>query len=103
MREKEKECNVKVVDFILENYKKQKLMYLHHHPLKKIIEHIASQVFILLNIKNNINENNWNGVLSDRRFPYHQTSIDYFKFEFKSDDNSTEFYLNLIKEILETN
>lgn len=103
MREKEKECNVKITDFILENYKKQKLMYLHHHPNKKVLDHIAIQVFNLLNIKNNIIENKWNGKLSDEEYPYHQTSIEHFKFNFNSDANSIEYYLNLINNILNMN
>jgi hypothetical protein len=85
------------------NYKKQKLMFVHVHPHKKVLDHIAIQVFNLLNIQNNINENTWNGKFCEEEYPYHQSSIDYFKFNFNSDTYSIEYYLNVIKIILNMN
>lgn len=100
MKEKEKNTHVKIVDFILSNYKNNKIMYMHHHPSKLIFDEIAMQVFEILKIDNDINKNNWNGLLSDEFYPYHISSIKYFNFNFDADKDATNYYLLLINEIM---
>lgn len=102
MKEKEKISNIKIVDFILDNFKEHKLMSVHVHPKKIIFDHIALQIYKLLNIENNINENIWNGILSDDELPYSRYSINHFKFNWiiNEDNNSDFYYLGLIENIL---
>ena len=102
MKEKEKICNIKVVDFILDNYCNNLLFTMHHHPTKIIFDYIALQIYKLLNINNNINENKWNGILSSEEYPYSRYSINYYNFKWISNEdiNTNDYYLNLIKEIL---
>lgn len=113
MKEKEKICDVKIVDFILENYKNHKLIHLHVHPDKKILDHITNQVFNLLGIKEynllsnqKINhDENFNKIFSGegKGYPYHQTAIDHFNFKFESDEIAQNYYLDLINIILDLN
>jgi hypothetical protein len=102
MKEKEKISNIKIVDFILDNFKKHKLMSVHVHPTKIIFDYIAEQIYKLLNIENNINENKWNGILSHDEYPYSRYSINYFNFEWIINENndSDSYYLGLIENIL---
>ena len=105
MRCKEKICDVKVVDFILKNYKIYKLMYLHVHPDKRILDHIAKQVLNLLDIKEYIVNHNteFNKIFGGKGYPYHQTAIEHFNFPFKSENISQNYYLDLINIILYKN
>ena len=103
MKEKEKLCNIKIVDFILENYKKIKLFCMHHHPTKIIFDEIVKQIFNLLNIQYNlINQNQWNGILSQEEYPYSRYSINHFNFDWikEEDNNSHNYYLDLINDII---
>ena len=103
MREKEKNTDIKIVDFILDNYKNNKIMYMHHHPSKLIFDEIAKHVFKILKIDNDINKNIWNGLLSNEIYPYHISSIEHFNFNIDIDKNATKYYLSLINEILHNN
>jgi len=107
IRIKEKICDVKIVDFILQNYKKYKLIHLHVHPDKKILDHIAKQVFNLLGIKEYIgnHDTDFDKIFGGegKGYPYHQTSIDHFNFQFKSDKTAQNYYLDLINIILNSN
>jgi hypothetical protein len=102
MKEKEEKCNIKIVDFILDNYKKNYLFTMHHHPTKIVFDNISKQIYKLLNINNNITENKWNGILSDEYFPYSRYSINYYKFSYitEEDIEADNYYLELIKNII---
>lgn len=100
--DKEKICDIKIVDFILENYKDIKLFDMHHHPTKILFDKIAEQIFEKLKICSGINENKWNGILSVENYPYSIYSINYFKFNWikREDHNAHEYYKELIKNII---
>ena len=44
LKSKEKTCDVKVSDFILENYKKEKLFYMPNHPTRIILKEMSKQI-----------------------------------------------------------
>ena len=102
--EKEKLCNVKVSDFILNNYKKMQLFEMHHHPTSILIIYFTQQIFNYLNINIEIDKNIIIQ-LSENKFPISKYVIDYFKFEFINNEeiNSHDYYLNLINLSLEDN
>ena len=54
-REKEKNCDIKVCDFIIENKSKRRLFVQYYHPCACILIHKMNQVFKLLNIDFYIN------------------------------------------------
>jgi len=56
LRQKEKNSDVKVADFILENYKKNKLFTTHNHPTNLIFKHMVTQILELLNVTQSCNE-----------------------------------------------
>lgn len=51
MRMREQEWDIKIVDYILENYKKQKLFYDMGHPVNDVLEVISTGVLEKLGIK----------------------------------------------------
>lgn len=99
--DKEKLCNIKISDFILNNYKKIHLFEMHHHPTSILIIYLTQQIFNYLKINIEIDKNIIIN-LSHEKFPISKYVIDYFKFEFieKEDINSFDYYLNLINIIL---
>ena len=90
------------MDFILDNYINHHLFNMHHHPTKIVFDHIAKQIYKLLNINNNIKENKWNAILSNENFPYSRYSINYYNFSWITEENidSDNYYLELIKNII---
>jgi len=54
-REKEKSCDIKVCDFIMEHKSKRRLFVQYYHPCACILIHKTNQVFKLLNIDFYIN------------------------------------------------
>lgn len=50
LKSKEKTCDIKISDFILENYKKQQLFYTPNHPAPIILKIMAKQILKKLNI-----------------------------------------------------
>ena len=76
---------------------------MHVHPSKIIFDEIVKEIFNLLNIQYNlINQNQWNGILSQEEYPYSRYSINYFNFDWikEEDNNSHNYYLDLINDII---
>jgi hypothetical protein len=104
MLEKEKLCDIKIVDFILEQYKKIKLFDVHVHPTIIIFDEIMKQIVDILKLNIDIIYNkNWNGKLSNEIYPYSRYSIKHFNFEWidKEELNSDKYYKNLIINIID--
>ena len=103
MKEKEKECNIKVVDFILDNYKYYQLVKNHLHPNGILIYHYVKQIFKILNlgipkyIDNPIGD-------PPEMYLYTQSSINFFGFEFnieKDQIRTDNHYIDLINKIID--
>lgn len=50
LKEKEKECNVIILDYILENYRKELLFYSKNHPCNKLLIELVRRILELLGI-----------------------------------------------------
>jgi hypothetical protein len=101
LKNKEKLTDVKISDFIINNYKKYELFTMPNHPTKYIFKEMTKQ--ILKKIIEDFDENRINDiddvfVLSPIRIPYSSYDLKYHNFNFNiiPDD---EFIKNIIKMI----
>lgn len=68
IRQREKSWDIKISDFILENYKNYKLFYDIGHPTNIILRKICIEILIRLGI-------NDNSIHTDKRLDYHEVPI----------------------------
>ena len=113
---REQTTDIKVHQYILDNFKKKKLFISEPHPTIHIYYHCTIQLFKLLNLNNDISfELAFTVLTLDRaqklhtglieKFPKTPYDINFYKFEWKKepDDNWLAFYSDKIKKIyLET-
>jgi hypothetical protein len=114
-REKEQNCDVKIIDFIIENMSKHKLFLTHDHPTSIIFNELTKQICKILNLSYNCtidlikNENItqlkdsvYNR--SDNQYPISRYSIKFFKFEYIQNEctDANDFYLSNIKSYCNT-
>lgn len=48
LKEREKRCDIKILDYILDNYKKELLFYSKNHPSNKVIIELVKRIFEFL-------------------------------------------------------
>jgi hypothetical protein len=105
-REKEKDCDVKIIDFIIENIKKHKLFLTQDHPTSFVMNEITKQICNILTIKYDhekasLESENVIGLpdsvynRSSNQYPISRYAMKYFEFEYidKEDDDANDFYL----------
>ena len=100
-KKKETLCNIKVVDFIINNYRKKNLFLTKNHPTSYIFEHMLKQILNILNIQKSLDLfdfNNDNLCNLPGRQPYSGHEISFFKYEFNVISNNN-YYINLINNI----
>ena len=105
-REKEKDCDVKIIDFILEHIKTHKLFLTQDHPTSFIFNEITRQICHMLDLEYDYEK----GILEDenivglpdsvythssKQYPISRYSMNYFQFEYicEEDTNANDFYL----------
>jgi hypothetical protein len=102
IRDKEKECNIKIIDFILENYQHHQLVSWHLHPTGILVYYYVKQIFKILNfdepeyIDNLFNE-------PDVTWLYTESSIIFYDFKFNINKDiirTNDHYIDLIKQII---
>jgi len=93
-REKEKNCDIKVCDFIIANKSKRRLFVHYYHPSACILIHKMNQVFKLLNIDFYINPLS----VSDQIPGLELYSVPLCRNDFNSKDGDV-FYKKHIKHI----
>lgn len=102
LKDKEKNTDVKVVEYILENYKHKRLFYICNHITKHIAIHCANQVLQFIGIPEVIPENTNIGEHNDKRY----SKIDrYAKTELglhydDEDDNASDYCYRIIKSYI---
>jgi hypothetical protein len=115
LKTKESITNIKVSDFIINNYTKNLLFLIPQHPTSLIFLYVANQILSKLNISQlsydlieNINDadiedSTYN--LSSKMFPLHQSAINDYKFTFGQEytQDSVNFYLQRINTYLQWN
>jgi uncharacterized protein (UPF0332 family) len=103
LQEKEKNCDVKIVDFIKQNFSKQRLFLLENHPTSIIFINVVNQIFEIINVPKlklsnyNINDANLPGGM----IPFDKSSNKFFnyKFEFDIESNNYQYYKQIITNI----
>lgn len=97
---KEKNTDIKVVDFILDNYKKTKLFANTSHPTSVLIKYMTEQILSILGFENFSFSNELEVEKNFTQMPYDQSATDFFKFEFANEIDGQKV-LDLINQIVE--
>ena len=101
LKKKEENCDIKISEYILSNYKEKKLFLCQNHPTTYIFKNITKQILNKLNIQfNNFDENfiNNNNFYLGNEYVFSKYDIDYHNLKFQVNINDN-FIKNLIKEI----
>lgn len=101
LKNKEQICDVKISDFIINNYKKYNLFMMPNHPTKYIFKEMAKQILKI--IDNNFDENNINIIddnycLSPIEIPFSSYDLKYHNFNFDVKYND-DLIKNIIRNI----
>tara|TARA_Y100001960_G_scaffold306152_1_gene361037 strand:- start:462 stop:1343 length:882 start_codon:yes stop_codon:yes gene_type:complete len=102
LKEKEKNCDVKIVDFIKNNFSKQRLFLLENHPTSIIFINVVNQILEKLEIPVKINPTNYNlndANLSGGLIPLDDSSNNFFNYEFNIEPNNYQYYKQIITNI----
>lgn len=101
LQEKEENCDIKIVDFIKQNFSKQRLFLLENHPTSIIFINIVNQILEKLKIPK-INSNNYNlndANLPGGMIPFDESSNIFFNYEFNIEPNNVQYYKQIITNI----
>ncbi len=115
-RAKEAICDVKIVDFILANLRKQKLFLTQDHPTSFLFNEVTRQVCNKLDIEYDLEKagqchENFSGTTdstygrSDAQYPISRYAAKHFGFEYRNDEAFTEsdqFYKSISREFLQS-
>jgi len=95
LRKNENSAQVKVSDFIIENYKKQQLFTTQNHPTYPIFKHMVFQIAELLNLTPPSNKKLDDSFLLPGNLKFSSYDINYHNFEFpvEIDDNLIKKYI----------
>jgi hypothetical protein len=103
LKSKEKTCDVKVSDYILENYKKERLFYTPNHPSPIILKLMAKQILTKLNISHSnfdkMFENNNYYINKGKELLHLKADVDYYKFDYKVGVQKNENVHNIIEKV----
>ena len=101
LKEKEKLCDIKVCDFIVENISKHKLFYTQNHPTIMIFTHCINQLMPLLgfNKSYDVFKTTFRNPLNNGH-KYLHTSYDkkFYNFEYNEQIHD-DYYIPIIKNI----
>lgn len=88
--EMERECDVKIMDFVYENYKNEILYYSFNHPKDKVIKYLAVRLLEYLGYKNAefYGENFIEAldIMSNQQQPVYPCVYDYLGIEYKNEN-----------------
>lgn len=106
---KEKDCDIKIIDFIYDNIRRQKLFLTQDHPTSIIFNEITSQICKILNLnydyEKGLNSDENLTCLEDSvysrkdcQYPISRYMINYFKFNYISEEHpeADEFYKQIL-------
>ena len=110
-KEKEENCNIKIIDFMCDNIKKEKLFLTHEHPTSFVFNKITSDICNILELEYDYEkglkqEENITGLPDsvylnkNCQYPISRYSINHFGFEYiKTEDTiANTFYRNIIQD-----
>ena len=87
LKDNEKITDIKISDFIENNYKNIELFYTNNHPTNYIFLEIANQIFNKINIPKLEYNINWNN-LDIRKMHYDMYNISYYNLNFIEENNN---------------
>lgn len=109
-KDKESECDIKIIDFIYSSVKTHKLFLTHDHPTSYVFSEITNQLCKILDLDYNYEKSltldeNIHGLpdsvyrRSDNQYPISRYSINHFKFEYIQEEHpdAHNFYRNILK------
>lgn len=91
LQEYEKNTDIEISQYILDNYKNYELFFTNNHPTNYIFVYIANKIFEMISLEKIILSNNWQN-LDIRQTLYDKYNCDFFKFTFINniDNNNTK-------------
>ena len=97
----EKECEIKVSQYIDQNIRKHKLFFTQNHPTSRVFIHCVNQMLEYLNISKRFDSNNYPENITGLPGFYTHTSYDrdFWQFEYEVNYNYDESYIPIIKKI----
>jgi len=101
LRNKEKNMDVKVVDYIEENLSLKRLFMYYSHPSAEVIVYMANKILQLLEISPN-NTVYPEDFFFSERYLFPTSSVNYFNLKFVSDEERTiadKYYKDIIIEL----
>jgi hypothetical protein len=111
-KEKESECDIKMIDFIYSSIKTHKLFLTHDHPTSYVFSEITRQICNILDLEFDYEksislEENMMGLpdsvynRSDKQYPISRYAIKYFDFKYIKNEHTDAdlFYRNILKQI----
>jgi len=92
-KKKEEECDVKIIDYILQNIHKQKMFLTHDHPASCVFNQITKQICDILGVNYKFDhvekmDENWIGLpdsvynRGDNQYPISRYAMRHFGFEY---------------------
>lgn len=100
LRIKEKQCDIKVADFIEKNIKKHKLFFTQNHPTSCVFVHCTNQILEILGYEDRHDVFGYPTNVANLPGRIHHTNYDikYWKFEYNARVNDN-IYIKHIKNI----
>ena len=99
LKEKERACDVTISDFILDEFKKQKLFFTQNHPTTAVFVHLVNQMLPMLGFKAEIDGSLYPNNLAGLRGEWFHTEYDLavYGFEYPVSSNESFYQRNIIK------
>ena len=102
LKEKESKTDIKISNFIIDNFNNKLLFLIPQHPTSIVFIHLANQILKKLNM-NLIDINEYTDInevglpdstynLKSNRFPLHISAISHYNMNYIPDENANSFY-----------
>jgi hypothetical protein len=104
LRNKEKNIDIKICDYIEENISKKRLFVYYSHPTTDVLMHMTNQICDILKIRHIQNTYSEDHFLRNLRIQYPTSSVKYFNMEFISEEEMREadlYYRNKLGEYID--
>jgi hypothetical protein len=100
LKEKEKVCDIKVIDFINEELGNLKLFLTQNHPTSAIFTCMVNQILNLIGIQGDLNYKNFDENYSKLPgvYKYNKYDIKYWNFKYATECDGDEWTKELIKK-----
>ena len=107
LRQKEKNCDVKVADYIRNNIQKHKLFFTQNHPTTRVFIHCVNQILSILSIDTKYDEETypeqwpWKvpGLGSKLEYPHTSYDVKYWNFQYDIKNVNDDWYIKFIKQL----